>query len=204
MKNRPKHSTGGSPFAACHLHGTTPTSGCPNCALIENARELTDHAHEDAQPSLTTQYAIEMLELNLKAATASIKESQELLARAEAEPFVLTDTQVELEAMLAETEALLARTEPTEGAVNLEVLLAETEALLAETEALLARTEPTEGAVNLEVLLAETEALLAETEAPTFCHDHLFGPSEPCPTCLAVAKGLTELRNIDAEGGEQS
>ena len=174
MKNRPKHSTGGSPFAACHLHGTTPTSGCPNCALIENARELTDHAHEDAQPSLTTQYAIEMLELNLKAATASIKESQELLARAEAEPFVLTDTQVELEAMLAETEALLAR------------------------------TEPTEGAVNLEVLLAETEALLAETEAPTFCHDHLFGPSEPCPTCLAVAKGLTELRNIDAEGGEQS
>jgi hypothetical protein len=50
--------------------------------------------------------------------------------------------------------------------------------------------EATDNAVELEALLAETQALLNSPEVPTFCHSHLFGPTEPCATCLAVAKAV--------------
>lgn len=107
MHDRPKHSSSGSPLAACHLHGLTPASGCPNCAQGERA-------HEDAQASLTD----------------VLREITELGA---------TDV----------TELLKA----TDNA-------------------------------------AELEALLDDTQTPTFCHAHLFGPTEPCPACLAVAKAV--------------
>lgn len=113
MNDTPQHSTSGSPFAACHLHGTTPAPGCPNCAHAE-------HAHEDAQPSLTD----------------VLREIAELGA---------TDVAELLEA---------------------------------------------NNAAELEVLLANTQVILDGAEVPTFCHDHLFGPTEPCATCLAVAKSV--------------
>lgn len=114
MHDRPKHSSSGSPLAACHLHGTTPVSGCPNCAQGERA-------HEDAQPSLTD----------------VLREITEL------------------------------------GATDVAELL-----------------EATDNTAELEALLADTQVVLDSPRLPTFCHDHLFGPTEPCATCLAVAKAV--------------